>query len=476
MKSTLILICATAALLVCITGSVLAEDSPEWLALQNRIDRLIAQLGSNEGDSARLALDQLVKIGSPAVDKLISASASTSDQKRLYAVTALGKIGDPKALKRIVFMAQYEDFPVARIAAARALYAFGDNSGGQYITEYISSQIIELRRFAVTTLGVINYAPALPLLRARITVTPNAPEPNNNLEAHPAVLCDIALAMKKMGDSDGLPLLVKISRHEQPALRKLAVLALGAFDEPLAFVALAVSISDKDASIADLAFETLYKKRKTSIPSLQKSYMEAKGDDAMTRVIEKAIKELGGEIPKEPGEILPPLVGPGESREDKDKVDGLLSLLRRAQENDQKRGIEALVAMGYSAVPRLVEVVLDESNEVKVRIIGILVRIKDERSLPLLRSLLNNPVAQVRCRSAWALGEIPANDNVPALIAALSDEDADMRFYAINSLYRLTGLKFDFEPRGAEEARAKAIALWAEWWEKNKATFKVKVA
>jgi hypothetical protein len=49
------------------------------------------------------------------------------------------------------------------------------------------------------------------------------------------------------------------------------------------------------------------------------------------------------------------------------------------------------------------------------------------------------------------------------LVNDLGSEDAAIRFYAINSLERLTGVRNGYEYYADDASRAKAIARWREW-------------
>ena len=317
-------------------------------------------------------------------------------------------------------------------------------------------------------------------MKKRITYDKDRPETSQNLERHPGVVCDIAASLKKLGDSSGLPLLMKLSRHESGDIRLLAVRALTFFPDDNAVISLAVALTDPVEKIADFAFEYLFKNRKKAIEVLKRKIKELTDTDPLKPVLESALQELGGKVSKpkvtkkapvvteKPKPTPTPIPQVGATPEDKAKVDEQLPLLRSLKDTDRQKASGALLKLGSYAVPRLIELLESEPIEVKLRIIGILALIKDVRSLKPFRKMLKDTSLPVRCRSAWALGEMSNLGSVPFLIAALSDKESNMRFFAINSLQKLTGLRLGFEPRDTEKNRKRSISAWKKWWEENK--------
>jgi HEAT repeat protein len=59
---------------------------------------------------------------------------------------------------------------------------------------------------------------------------------------------------------------------------------------------------------------------------------------------------------------------------------------------------------------------------------------------------------------------------IPALIDALSSDDAAVRFYAINSLQQITGQQLGFIYYAPESQRDAAIERWKAWLAKNSTT------
>lgn len=56
---------------------------------------------------------------------------------------------------------------------------------------------------------------------------------------------------------------------------------------------------------------------------------------------------------------------------------------------------------------------------------------------------------------------------IPKLVADLASDDPAVRFYAIESLQRLTGQTLDYNYYAPEEDRAAAVARWQAWLKQN---------
>lgn len=83
-----------------------------------RIEQLIADLGCLDQRVALRAEGRLIRIGVPALEALMSATASANARVRFRAVWALGQIGDPRALPVVLDLTDDPDARVAYDAAA----------------------------------------------------------------------------------------------------------------------------------------------------------------------------------------------------------------------------------------------------------------------------------------------------------------------------------------------------------------------
>ena len=58
-----------------------------------------------------------------------------------------------------------------------------------------------------------------------------------------------------------------------------------------------------------------------------------------------------------------------------------------------------------------------------------------------LRALLHDREASIRACSAWALGELKAEEAIPTLVLSLKDMDVDVRRAAVQSLSRMAKME-----------------------------------
>lgn len=113
------------------------------------------------------------------------------------------------------------------------------------------------------------------------------------------------------------------------------------------------------------------------------------------------------------------------------------------------------------------------SADPAVRFEGVdeIIRSKDAGAPPLLLPMVRDADPFVRRLVVEGLAGCKRADVVEALLGGLGDADEYVRDTAWRSLKEVTGQKFPFESGGGKDARARAVARWQDWWEKNKAAF-----
>lgn len=115
----------------------------------------------------------------------------------------------------------------------------------------------------------------------------------------------------------------------------------------------------------------------------------------------------------------------------------LVALLAKAENGVNSRAYAILLELGPPAVPYLLDRVNSDDRELREHVIAALGTQKVRQAVaPIARVLADGKLGR-RYIAAWALGEIADPQGIPALLAALDDEDAEVRKYATRSLIKL---------------------------------------
>ncbi len=80
---------------------------------------------------------------------------------------------------------------------------------------------------------------------------------------------------------------------------------------------------------------------------------------------------------------------------------------------------------------------------------------------------LEDPNPAIRIMAIKWAGDNKVSAAVPRLVEFLQDEDRSVRFYAIESLDRITGTNQGFDYKATPEKRAAAVKRWREFIEEN---------
>jgi len=96
--------------------------------------------------------------------------------------------------------------------------------------------------------------------------------------------------------------------------------------------------------------------------------------------------------------------------------------------------VEILTRLGRLAVPRLIEEVRSPDHDVRKFSLDILGGIDDERSVPAMRAALADDDGNVRAAAAENLGRLAAIDAVPDLLTAMDTPDLLLRFTILEAL------------------------------------------
>lgn len=104
---------------------------------QEEISYLIHCLANPRLEKANRAQRRLIAIGPDAVDQLIEAARSPSQEVRLHVAWALGQIGDPRGFE-VILEQTHDPDSFVRFEAAWALGCLGDERAIAPLIEYIS--------------------------------------------------------------------------------------------------------------------------------------------------------------------------------------------------------------------------------------------------------------------------------------------------------------------------------------------------
>jgi len=136
-----------------------------------------------------------------------------------------------------------------------------------------------------------------------------------------------------------------------------------------------------------------------------------------------------------------------------------------------------LARKGAAVVPLLREIAAqaaenggDGSERVLFNSLEILEALGDRTTLERLEPLYASAAPQVRSRAAYAAGRLGAAEAVDGLLELLTDEDEDVRYEASESIWRLTGLDFDFDPYLPVGEQLQQISALRDAWAKSAKT------
>ena len=82
---------------------------------------------------------------------------------------------------------------------------------------------------------------------------------------------------------------------------------------------------------------------------------------------------------------------------------------------------------------------------------------------PLSLADLDNPDPVVKFRAFKWAGDSKEESAVPQLVDMLEDEDDSVRFFAIQTLRRITGTDNGYDYKAAPHRRAEAVKRWREY-------------
>ena len=128
-----------------------------------------------------------------------------------------------------------------------------------------------------------------------------------------------------------------------------------------------------------------------------------------------------------------------------------------------------LLSRGEAAVPALVAALSSDDAQRRGQAAYLLGFEKDRRTIGPLAEAAKDAVPAVRYEAAGALLELRDPRGLPILIDGLEDPDARLRAKCLAVLAERTGQRFGFEADGSVEDRAAAVRRWRAWFAQKRA-------
>ena len=262
-----------AAVVVCCPGYGATQAGPAAPAaatsgpsIQERIRALIEVLGSDPepgphasyGPSAaqRKAMDDLVRIGNPAVEPLIQALHDRNDWRRGLSVETLSRLKDRRAVEPLIQALRRDRGDGVRSAAATALGELGDRHAVAPLIAALKDRKIGVRYYAAIALGTFRDPRSVqPLVRLLGDGETWPLSPGTG----PASAA--ADTLVKIG-RPGVPALLRAVAHRRSGGRAWAARALGVIGDRRAARALTTARRDPDQEVREAAADALRTLRK----------------------------------------------------------------------------------------------------------------------------------------------------------------------------------------------------------------------
>ncbi len=382
------------------------------------------------------ALDALVAIGASEIAPRL-VPLLKDELLRSPASEALGHLGDEEVVAPLASILNTEGGPALVVAGAlAALYDRYERSyqEGPYIAE--------LARKAIDEVGVKNLLKAMDDtsgddLRALALVI-------GWLEGEAVERALVGLLGQSTARKEVVEALVRYGERvtrllieqldaEDPATRKAAVIALGRIGDAQAVPALVKALTEDDelAIVASGALGKIGDRRAFEV------LLDLLGhnDASVRQAAIAAINSLGHP----------------------DMSSRAVQLLNDPDPRIRESAVRIAGYFGYAeCADLLIERCLDEEESVRCAAIEHIPFLEDDRVIPTLVDAIENGVPRVRATAAGAFAQVESEAAWPSLLAALSDSDSWVRYFAVRSIGH-HGYSESLEPL-AELARTDAAS------------------
>jgi HEAT repeat protein len=413
-------------------------QDPDPLVLDTAAEALIAVgersvipavaqlLGSSRPRVRRRALDVLGELGDPSLAETISSLIGDPDREVVKsAITALGKV---QAVTSCQLATRLLSLP------------------GEDLQDSLRVAFLSMGEPAVICLtGVLESASGEPLTRAiyllgKLKATGTVDAIIQRLhDPNPAVRRFAAIALTEIGDPRAEEYLVALLNDRDPALRTYAAVGLMSLGGRISIRLLLASLNDPETRW--LAVRILDKIGSRDIDSLIGALKDERtswyAEEALTRLDGNVLPQLEERL-KGPDPVISQSVARvmGEVR-DRRAVAPLLEAIQAGGELGRSSATALIKIADPAAVDPLVELLGNQTEEVRLFAAYALGGLKDRRAVPALTRGLADASSSVRGIAAHALGQIGSRDATEALLKALEDASAHVRATAAYALARI---------------------------------------
>ncbi|MFK7988768.1 MAG: HEAT repeat domain-containing protein [Sandaracinaceae bacterium] len=388
---------------------------------RSAIPPLVRVLGDNQATVRRAAVAALAEIGGDdVVVPLLVRLDDDDDSVRAQTATLLGQLGDTRATVPLVGRAR-DPSPPVRAAVLGALGDLGDARAMAALVQALRDESTDPQLAAVAALGRIGSVDSVqPLaallssdeLRTARAVTAALGQIEGDL-ARDALVLGMADPATRVAASESLVERAERSaRNGDPAGEGAAIIDA---------LSVALERTEERDHVNRLAETLMALARVTgtqrAAPSLLAAMQRGHGD---APPLVRALGATGADA------AIVPLL----SRLSSDDV-----VLRLAALEGLSRYFEESGPDGRAADP-LLAVIGSVTEAERVPVVQLLGQVRATRALPVLRTLLVHPDAELRLAAIRAIGAIGDAEGGPALFELLDDRDGRLRFEAAQAVGR----------------------------------------
>jgi HEAT repeat protein len=334
-----------------------AYDKPIPEVLAALVEPMLGALGEEDLSIRQSAIEVLGRTKDPrALAPLVAMLPLTVTEYACEACQAVGMLGDPAAIPALrTYLAHAS--PQVRASAASALSGINDDRVVALLKTALRDPDFSVRGTVVRSLAALGRPSAIEVVRLEALAAPDA-----------SVRVDAANALRQFPGPETTATLARVLKDREVEVRQAAAWLLRDIAGPDAVPMLIEALTDEDARVRANLAETLGK------------LGDPRAVDALVRVLPHTLPEAASALGQIGGERA---------------VDALLDLVRVHPMDYQSMPavIGALAQIGSPrAVPTFVHVLRSQDYRTVQLAQDALVKLKDGRTVPLLRSRLREIV------------------------------------------------------------------------------------